>query len=204
MKKAFYYIFYLGLIAYISACQQRVICPAYHSYFIFDVKETKEVFSLFGADSLPKKNWEVDKEKYGIAKEVSYQKKLDEMRIISMNSSYKKIEDPFEQFNREFTNSDATVYIDSAFVLAQSRGYNDFQNIDQMIYLHHFGKYLPKKGGNRDEFKVDQNQLEAPPTSDGTLEEEKTSKKKRKLWPFRKKNKKSKGDKTEDVNEEGQ
>ncbi len=191
MKKIYHYIFYLGFIAYISACQQRVICPAYHSYFIFDVKETKEVFSLFGADSLPKKNWEVDKEKYGIAKEVPYQKKLDDMRIISMKSSYKKIEDPFEQFQHEFANSDSTVYIDSASVLAQSRGYNDFQNIDQMIYLHHFGKYLPKKGGNRDEFKVDLNQLEEPPISEEALEEEQAPKKRRKFWPFGKKNKKS-------------
>ena len=46
MKKAFYYIFYLGLIAYISACQQRVICPAYHSYFIFDVKKKDKVLKI--------------------------------------------------------------------------------------------------------------------------------------------------------------
>ncbi len=145
MKQVFYLIISLIVLCYFPACQQKMICPAYHSYFILDVDETRNTFSLFGPDSLPKKNWDVDKEKYGIAKEVSDQKKLKDMRIISMNSIYNKIEDPFAQFQRTFAESDTAIYIDSAAVLSASRGDNDFQNIDQMIYLHHFGRYLPSK-----------------------------------------------------------
>ncbi|MCG8306117.1 MAG: hypothetical protein MI975_01920 [Cytophagales bacterium] len=186
MKRVFYIICVIAS-CYFSACQQKMICPAYHSYFILDVEETRKTFTLFGPDSLPKDDWEVDKEKYGIAREVPDRKKNREMQIISMNSIYNKIEDPFEIFRREYTASDTSVYVDSAAVIAQSRGLNDFQNIDQMIYLHHFGKYLPRRGGGiDDEIKEDLKQEE--PMVTGESEEEKP-KKKRKLWPFGKKNK---------------
>ncbi len=177
-----------------SACQQKMICPAYHSYFILDVEETKKTFSLFGPDSLPKKNWEVDKEKYGIAKNIPTQKKLKEMRIISMNSIYKKIEDPFESFQREFAESDGMTYPDSAAILAQSQTDNDFQNIDQMIYLHHFGKYLPKKGEARDQLKEDLKEEEQPLIQDENINEESGTKNKKKVWPFGKKKSKSRNE----------
>ena len=187
MKRVFYIICVIATV-YQSACQQKMICPAYHSYFILDVDETRKVFTLFGPDSLPRKNWEVDQEKYGIAKDISDQKKMEELRIISMNSIYKKIEDPFESFQHEFADSDSMIYIDSAAVLARSQGYNDFQNIDQMIYLHHFGKYLPRKSGINDGIKEDLKQ-EEPVINDELVEE---PKKKKKVWPFGKKKKKSK------------
>ena len=121
--------------------------------------ETRSKFSLFGADSLPKKNWEVDKRKYGIATEVSDAQKLKEMRIISMESVYKKIEDPMERFQRErmeaMARADTMVVLDSAAVMARSRGEDDIKNIDQMIYLHHFGKYLPRRGASGDLFRED-------------------------------------------------
>ena len=197
-------MFFIGSTAYFSACSQKMICPAYHSYFILDVDETKKTFSLFGSDALPRKNWEVDKEKYGIAMDIPEQKKLKEMRIISMNSIYNEIEDPFEQFRREFVESDSMYSMDSASILAKSDNYNDFQNVDQMIYLYHFGKYIPKKGGNRDELKEDMKQEDEPLVPDVDLIEDDSQKKKRKLWPFGKKRKKSKNDQTEGVNEEEQ
>lgn len=164
-----------------------MICPAYHSYFILDVDETRNTFSLFGADSLPKKNWEVDKEKYGIAKEVSNQKKLREMRIISMNSIYKKIEDPFAQFQRFYPETDSIIYIDSAAVLSASRGDNDFQNIDQMIYLHHFGKYLPgRNNDSMEELKRDMIEEDEPLIEEET---EEPKRKKKGLFGFGKKKK---------------
>jgi hypothetical protein len=159
-------------------------CPAYHSYFILDVDETRNTFSLFGADSLPKKNWDVKKEKYGIAREVADQKKLREMRIISMNSIYKKIEDPFAEFQGSYAEMDSAIYVDSAAVLSASRGDNDFQNIDQMIYLHHFGRYLPRKSNS------DMEELKADMTEEDPLiqdEEEAPKKKKKGLFGFMKK-----------------
>ena len=204
MKRIITYIFFISSTAYFSACSQKMICPAYHSYFILDVDETKKTFSLFGSDSLPRKSWEVDKEKYGIAKDIPDPRKLKEMRIISMNSIYKKIEDPFEQFQREFDKSDSSYIIDSSDVLVQNQNYNDFQNVDQMIYLHHFGKYIPRKGGNRDELREDMIQEDEPLVVDVDHTKDESKKKKRKLWLFGKKKKKSNNDQTEDTGEEEQ
>ena len=197
MKRVFYIICVISTF-YQSACQQKMICPAYHSYFILDVDETRKTFSLFGAVSLPRKRWEVDKEKYGIAKEVSDQKKENEMRTISMNSIYNKIEDPFEMFRREYATADSSFYLDSAAVIANSENYNDFQNIDQMIYLHHFGKYMPRKVGVSDQIQEDLKEEEAP--IEESLEEDQL-KKKKKLWPFGKKDKKTKDDEASEDSE---
>ena len=181
MKRIFTYIFYLTIGGYFAACQQKMICPAYHSYFILDVEETRKTFSLFGADSLPKDTWKVDKEKYGIAKSKPYNKKLNELRTISMTSVYLPLEDPFEQFRHEYPGSDSDVAMDSAAILARSRGEDDFQNIDQMIYLHHFGKYLPSKISREDQLKMDMKQDE-PIIKDETPIEMKKDKKRKGLF----------------------
>jgi hypothetical protein len=192
MKQVYTLIVGVIFLCYFSACQQKMICPAYHSYFILDVDETRKTFSLFGPDSLPIDKWEVDKEKYGIAKEISYQKKLKEMRIISMNSIYKKIEDPFAQFHHEFAEADSMTYLDSASVIADSKGHSDFENIDQMIYLHHFGKYLPAKNnfGEMDAFKDDLKPEEEPMIQEEVGEED-APKEKKKWGIFGRKKKKA-------------
>jgi hypothetical protein len=201
MKKGIIYILCGFAIVYHSACQRNMICPAYHSYFILDVDETRKTFSLFGEDSLPKKTWKVDKEKWGIAKEIPEQKKLKDMRIISMNSVYKKLEDPFAEFQHQYANGDSSVYIDSAAVLAQGTEYNDFQNVDQMIYLHHFGKYLPKKGPLEDDLlKEDMKSEDEPLITEEDPSVDERPKKKKKLWPFGKK--KAKEDQAEELDAE--
>jgi hypothetical protein len=69
-----------------------------------------------------------------------------------------------------------------------------------MIYLHHFGKYIPKRAGNQDEMIIE----DEPLVPDVDLIEDDSQKKKRKLWPFGKKRKNSKNDQTEDSGEEEQ
>jgi hypothetical protein len=188
MKQVYNLFFTLIVLCYFSACQQKMICPAYHSYFILDVDETRNTFSMFGPDSLPKKNWEVEKEKYGIAKEVADAKKIREMRIISMNSIYKKIEDPFAEFQRMYAENDGEIQpVDSISILSASRGDNDFQNIDQMIYLHHFGKYLPSKNSNNDDFIRQDMQIEEEEEPLIQEEQEPEKKKKGLFGIFRKK-----------------
>lgn len=171
MKKVITLLLGVFGLCYFTACQQKMICPAFHSSFILDTDETRNKFSLFGVDSLPKKRWEVDKEKYGIATDIPDERKMREMRIISMESIYKKIEDPFDEFRRMYAEADPTIMIDSAAIMADIRGANDFTNIDQMIYLYHFGKYLPAKNtaaGLRkpDNFKEDMIVEESPIISD--------------------------------------
>jgi hypothetical protein len=173
----------------VMGCQQRMACPAYHSYFILDVSETKKQFSLFGPDSLPKENWEVAKQKVGIAEEVAYNQKWDDIRTISMESIYIPLEDPFAQYQPQFAEADSLVSIDSLAILTDY--YDDFENVDQMIYLYHFGKYLNRRnipGFDPKEEMVE----EQEPLIDASFQEgDETTKEKKKLWPFgKKKNKK--------------
>lgn len=202
MRRILIYIYTISTIAYFSACSHKVVCPAYHSYFILDVDETRKTFTLFGADSLPKKNWEIERENYGIAKDIPYKEKVDGMRIISMNSIYKKIEDPMDLFKKAYPKSDSIYQIDSAAILVQNPIDDDFQNIDQMIYLHHFGKFMPKKDLNRDRLKDDLK--DEPLITDDTQEESEVPKKKKRSGLFGKKKNKSKADQTEEETLEGQ
>lgn len=181
MKRFNTYIFCLITAGYFAACQQKMICPAYHSYFILDTEETRKTFTLFGEDSLPKDTWKVDKEKYGIAKSKPYNKKLDELRTISMTSVYLPLEDPFDEFRRQNVNAGSDVMIDSTAILAKSRGDNDFENIDQMIYLHHFGKYLPSKVSKEDQLKEDM-KTDEPLITEEPQEEQKKEKKRKGLF----------------------
>ncbi len=183
MKRVITYIVCLTSLTYLFGCQQKMICPAYHSYFILDIDETRKTFSLFGEDSLPKKNWEVDKQKFGIAKEKSRNKKLKEMRIISMNSVYKKLEDPFEQYQREYAESESAPVLDSATIMERARTRpNEITNIDQMIYLYHYGKFLRRHKRDEEQLREDMKQEDKP-----LIEEEQEAPRKKKFRLFGKK-----------------
>lgn len=126
------------------SCQPKMACPAFHSSFILDTRETRKQFSLFGQDSLPKGNMHVNKKKVGIADDVAYWKKNAQMRTIPMESVYIPMEDPFAAFQRQFADrGEQMVLSDSVNILATV--YDDFVNVDQMIYLYHFGKYLQRR-----------------------------------------------------------
>ncbi len=194
MKKTVIYTFWLLCVVFSYACQQRMICPAYHSYFILDVEETKKHFSYYGLDSLPKEKWniEIDKKKVGIADELPYHKKVDAMRTVSMESIYKKLEEE-DLFKRElatYAESDTVpVMVDTIAILAKEEE-QDFENIDQMIYLHHFGKYLPKRGDDLDQMADDMEGADA--LSDEETESMIEEPAKKGFWPFGKKKKKKK------------
>ena len=178
----------MGLLA--SACQQRMACPSYHSYFILDISETKNQFSLFGPDSLPRKEWDVDKQKVGIAEVVTASNKWSDINIIPMESVYKPLEDPFEQFQTTYAESDTVVQVDSLAVISDY--YNDFENVDQMIYLYHFGKYINRR--NIDALDPKEELEEDEPLIDADDVEEPAVDEKKGIWPFGKKRRK----KTED------
>jgi hypothetical protein len=186
MKRISVYILLLGVFLQVFACQQKMICPAYHSYFILDIEETRNQFTLFGADSLPIEKWDDQRQKVGIAEEVAYNKKIKDIRTISMESIYLPLEDPLDAVRREFADADSTFSLDTASYMADY--YNDFHNIDQMIYLHHFGKYLPKRNYGFQE--IEEELVTDEPLVD-ISEEEESREKKRKLWPFGKKKNKT-------------
>ncbi len=188
MNKRYLYILILAGMSSLFSCQRKMICPAYQSYFILDPDVTRRHFSLFGEDSLPKQNWEVDKKKVGIANAMAYNKKIHKMQTVSTESVYLPIKDPFADYQREFAESDSIVSLDTASILHDY--YNDFENVDQIIYLHHYGKYLQKKTRDQEALEQDLVEEDKPLISAEELkDEEHPPAKKKKFWPFRKRKK---------------
>src|SRR5688572_17868946 len=81
MARPFFVLLSLSLL--LSACTQRMICPAYQSAFIYDKNELRKRFSYFQEDSTPKILM-ASKTKYLIAEPMSYRKKLRSMQTVAM------------------------------------------------------------------------------------------------------------------------
>jgi hypothetical protein len=81
MARPFFVLLSLSLL--LSACTQRMICPAYQSAFIYDKNELRKRFSYFQEDSTPKILM-ASKTKYLIAEPMSYRKKLRAMQTVAM------------------------------------------------------------------------------------------------------------------------
>lgn len=65
----------------LTACTQRMICPAYQSAYIYDKDQLRKRFSYFQEDSTPK-IYTASKTKYLIAEPVSYRKKIRSMQTV--------------------------------------------------------------------------------------------------------------------------
>ncbi|EMR00728.1 hypothetical protein [Cesiribacter andamanensis] len=76
----------LTLLAVFSACQERMICPAYQSTFIFDEEVRYQLFTKFEADSMPKQYAGVDKNLFGLIKKQPRKKKERQMAIVAMRN----------------------------------------------------------------------------------------------------------------------
>jgi hypothetical protein len=74
---------FLSFCLLLSACTQRLICPAYQSAFIYDKNELRKKFSYFQEDSTPKVLI-ASKTKYLIAEPMSYRKKLRMLQTVAM------------------------------------------------------------------------------------------------------------------------
>jgi hypothetical protein len=81
MARPFFALLSLSLV--LSACTQRLICPAYQSAYIYDKEELRKKFSYFLEDSTPKV-LTASKTKYLIAEPVSYRKKLRSIQTVAM------------------------------------------------------------------------------------------------------------------------
>jgi hypothetical protein len=81
MARPFFVLVVISLL--LSACTQRMICPAYQSAFIYDKNELRKRFSYFQEDSTPK-IFTASKTKYLIAEPMSYRKKIRSMQTVAM------------------------------------------------------------------------------------------------------------------------
>ena len=149
---------YMGLH---TACYRRT-CPAYHSYFILDDSVRRQMFSLFGADSLPKEPKEVKKTNNGLIQYVSNNKKSRRQRIIRMKKVYPGVLMPTDSVSGDSLGLDSLLLAQGDLVSSDSLlavpdtllaegqeaqkaaykyGYNPKDNFkeDQVFYNQQFG-----------------------------------------------------------------
>lgn len=81
MVRAFLVV--VGVTLLLSACTQKVICPAYQSAFIYDKESLRQKYSYFNPDSTPKV-LTASKNKFLIAEPTTYKKKNRSLRTVEM------------------------------------------------------------------------------------------------------------------------
>jgi hypothetical protein len=144
MKKGLYLLLGLGLV--LSACTQRMICPAYQSSFIYDKESLRKKFSYFKEDSTPK-ILTASKSKYLIAVPESYRKKMRNMQTVEMKPVYPVIPDSLkldhekEQLmaERDVIIDSTAAPMDSVYAITKTK---EKYNVDQDIYMWYFRETL--------------------------------------------------------------
>ncbi|MBX2971296.1 MAG: hypothetical protein KF803_18150 [Cyclobacteriaceae bacterium] len=81
MARAFLVV--VGVTLLLSACTQKVICPAYQSAFIYDKESLRQKYSYFNADSTPKV-LTASKNKFLVAEATTYKKKNRSLQTVVM------------------------------------------------------------------------------------------------------------------------
>lgn len=72
------------MMGFLASCQERMVCPAYQSTYIFDDSVRSMFFSRFDVDSTPKRYGRVERNQFGLIKKDKKRDKLREMRTIAM------------------------------------------------------------------------------------------------------------------------
>ena len=160
--------------ATIFSCKSNYICPSFESAYILDQPTRHQKFSLFDEDTLPREDFEVKKNKYGVIKSIKYKKKRDELLTVKMETIFPQVEplDTLLLAEQDLSPEDMEQLINEG-----ERPINHF-NVDQIYYMRHFGQFLPmpEEPANRETELVDEEEI---------LEEPEVRKKKK--WKFWKK-----------------
>ena len=181
-------------------------CPAFQSYFILDEKTRQDQFSKFDVDSLPKFDYTVRKNKYGIVKKVSYRKKQDEWNTVDMDVIMPTLDQELDSvlIAQEIYDASDSLMAENRQT-PQSIRRRDRYNEDQLQYMRLFGKYLrkPVKPAPPDiseelDAPPDDENLEAPEEKKGAFgflkKKNKDKKKKKKKQRNKKKDKDDESD----------
>jgi hypothetical protein len=140
------------VLALLSACTHRMICPAYQSSFIYDKEALRQKFSYFKEDSTPK-ILTASKDKYLIAVPESYRKTYRKMQTIEMKPIYpqkpdslkKKADDDMLLAELDSAQVDSATQKlktepgDSAYAITKTK---EKYNLDQDLYMWYFREML--------------------------------------------------------------
>ena len=132
------YTFGLGLFLALSviqfSCRRKVVCPAFQSTYILNDSVRHQRFSLFGRDTIPRYDYWVSKNRYGVVERTPYKRKFEEMKTIPMETIFPKKLDSLGK-----AKYDSLSLISVNGELPPTRF-----NMDQEFYLRLFGEYLPQ------------------------------------------------------------
>ena len=167
MARAIYAI--CGLIIIVSACTERMICPAYQSAYIYDRNELRKKFSYFQEDSTPKV-FTASKTKYLIAEPTPYRKKLRSIQTVSMKKVAVAVPDSISGVNKDsvitgdlnkaaLSVMDTTMIVDvpqdtvntkedSTYVITKDREVRvlKYNMPDSLVYDSVNNKYIAQRG----------------------------------------------------------
>jgi hypothetical protein len=141
----------IAVFALLSACTQRMICPAYQSSFIYDKEALRQQFSYFKDDSTPRTFLTVNKDKYLIAVPESYRKTYRKMQTIEMKPIYPKKPDSLKEKKdddmmlAELDSADSVSQKkevepgDSTYAITKTK---EKYNLDQDLYMWYFREML--------------------------------------------------------------
>lgn len=136
----------VGLVGLLSACTQRMTCPAFQSAYIYDKEALRKKFSYFQEDSTPK-ILTASKTKYLIAVPESYRKKMRNLKTVEMKPIYPEIPDSLKieegadliMAERDVIDSAAVQQgldrTDSAYAITKTK---EKFNVDQDNYMWYF------------------------------------------------------------------
>lgn len=194
--------FIFGFLILLSACTERMICPAYQSAFIHDKNALMAHFSYFNPDSTPKVR-EVDKSRFLIVKEVPYEKRVREMQTIVMQDVYPQLIDSAE-FEDDLMLAERDV-IDSTAIEAQNEdkihpGLIGPFNTEQELYMWYLRDILLLPDARAEMKEEEEKKQEESKRSrkERKQEEPAQEEQKEKKGPFSIFNKKDKDEKTEE------
>ncbi len=134
----------------LSACTQRMTCPAFQSAYIYDKETLRKKFSYFQEDSTPK-IFTASKTKYLIAVPESYRQKMRSLRTVEMKPVYPEIPDSLKieegadliLAERDVIDSAAVQQgldrTDSAYAITKAK---EKYNVDQDNYMWYFRDVL--------------------------------------------------------------
>lgn len=131
-KKLVFWLFTAFGIVNFFACHRKHVCPAYHSAFILDEKQTQSLFSQFAEDDSPKGNTKVDKDHHGIVKKMNKQAKQNKINNVRMAMVYPP---PADTILMAGNNMEGNA--DSAYSSVQKPSYNR----EQEIYMRFIGQH---------------------------------------------------------------
>ena len=171
---------WLGWLILLFSCQRKYVCPAYQSAFVLDQEKTEDFFSLFGEDSLPKSDFFVNKNKYGIIVKVKFRKKREQMKTIKMKTVYAPPADSFLLADHNLEEMDSAS-IDSLF-MTRSGKLNNY-NRDQRLYLIAMEPFLNSNDTETSPAAPD-NKDQVPAVKEDFETENTEVKKKKSWWPF--------------------